>query len=148
MEPHKPVLIIIAGPNGSGKTTITKNVLRHEWVQGCVYINPDDIANEKFGDWNSPEAVKDAAIYATEWREQLMKEKKSMIFETVFSAEDKVDFVKRAKDAGYFIRVFFISTADPAINAKRITKRYLEGGHEVPIPKIISRYKKSILNCE
>lgn len=27
---HKPVLIVIAGPNGSGKTTITNRVLHHE----------------------------------------------------------------------------------------------------------------------
>ena len=45
----KPVLIIIAGPNGSGKTSITSKILQHEWVESCVYINPDNIANEKFG---------------------------------------------------------------------------------------------------
>ncbi len=34
------------------------------------------------------------------------------------------------------------------INASRIAQRVLEGGHDVPIPKIISRYQKSILNCK
>jgi guanylate kinase len=29
---HKPVLIVIAGPNGSGKTTITSRILQHEWL--------------------------------------------------------------------------------------------------------------------
>jgi GTPase SAR1 family protein len=29
----KPTLIIIAGPNGSGKTSITSKILKHEWVQ-------------------------------------------------------------------------------------------------------------------
>jgi predicted ABC-type ATPase len=42
----KPVLIIIAGPNGSGKTSITSKILQHEWVESCLYINPDNIANE------------------------------------------------------------------------------------------------------
>ena len=115
MEQHKPVLIIIAGPNGSGKTTITKKVLRHEWLEDCVYINPDNIAKEVFGDWNSADAVLNAAKYATELREKLLEEKKSMIFETVLSAEDKVDFMRRAKDAGFFIRLFFISTKNPTI---------------------------------
>lgn len=42
----KPVLIIIAGPNGFGKTSITSKILQHEWVESCLYINPDNIANE------------------------------------------------------------------------------------------------------
>ena len=58
----KPTLIVIAGPNGSGKTSITHKILHHEWLQDCVYINPDDIAKEIFGDWNAPEAVMKAAI--------------------------------------------------------------------------------------
>lgn len=39
---RKPELIVIAGPNGSGKTSITKKFLYHEWAVGTVYINPDD----------------------------------------------------------------------------------------------------------
>lgn len=74
--------------------------------------------------------------------------KKSFVFETVFSAPDKIDFVLRAKKAGFFIRIFFIATTDPAINASRIAKRVMKGGHDVPIAKIISRYYKSIRNCK
>ena len=36
----------------------------------------------------------------------------------------------------------------PTINAKRVAQRVLDGGHDVPIPKIISRYDKSIANCK
>ena len=51
--PHRPVLIVIAGPNGSGKTTITSKILRHEWLEDAVYVNPDQVAQDKYGDWNS-----------------------------------------------------------------------------------------------
>lgn len=101
---EKPRLIIVAGPNGSGKTTITEKLLMHEWMDGCVYINPDLIARDDFGDWNS-------------------------------------------RDAGYFIRLFFICTNDPSINAQRVAQRVMQNGHDVPISKIISRYYKSIENC-
>ena len=63
------------------------------------------------------------------------------------SAPDKVDYILRAKEAGFFIRLFFVSTESPTINAKRVANRVLNGGHDVPIPKIISRYDKSIANC-
>ena len=145
---HRPVLIVIAGPNGSGKTTITSRILHHEWLENSVYINPDQVAQERFGDWNSAEAVRQAAVYCADWRERCLVDRQSMIFETVFSADDKLDFIRRAKQAGFFIRLFFVCTESPMINAARIAGRVMKGGHDVPIAKIISRYQKSIINCK
>jgi len=144
---HRPVLIVIAGPNGSGKTSVTSKILHHEWLEDSEYINPDNVARDVFGDWNDREAVLKAANYCNEWRERCLTEKKSHIFETVMSAIDKVDYILRAKEAGFFVRLFFVSTDSPTINAKRVAKRVLNGGHDVPITKIISRYDKSIANC-
>ena len=145
---HKPVLIVIAGPNGSGKTSVTSKILKHEWMEDAVYINPDLVAQERFGDWNSPEAIRKAVVYCQDWREQCLAERKSLIFETVLSADDKIDFIERAKEAGFFVRLFFVCTESPTINAARIAQRVIKGGHDVPITKIISRYQKSILNCK
>lgn len=145
---HRPLLIVIAGPNGSGKTSVTSQLLKSEWVEDALYINPDIIAQEKFGDWNNREAIINAAKYCEHLREKCLVEKKSFVFETVMSAKDKVDFLQRAKEAGFFIRVFFIATVSPSINAYRIAERVIKGGHDVPIAKIVSRYTKSILNCQ
>lgn len=147
-EGRKPVLIVIAGPNGSGKTSVTSKILQHEWMEDSVYINPDIVAQEKFGDWNSMDAIKKAVVYCEEWREKCLAERKSLIFETVLSAKDKIDYIERAKTAGFFIRLFFVCTKSPAINASRIAQRVMKGGHDVPITKVISRYQKSILNCK
>jgi predicted ABC-type ATPase len=144
---NKPKLIVIAGPNGSGKTSVTSQILKHAWVEDCLYINPDNIAQEQFGDWNSPEAVLQAAQFATTQRENCVKNSQNFIFETVFSAFDKVDFLQQAKEAGFFIRLFFVCTNHPAINAGRIAHRVMEGGHDVPISKIVNRYYKSINNA-
>jgi predicted ABC-type ATPase len=146
---HNPVIVVIAGPNGSGKTSLTQDLRLHEWVtgEGCVYVNPDDIAQNVYGDWNSKEATMNAANEADRIREDCLKQGHSLVFETVMSAENKVDFLLRAKAAGYFIRLFFISTDSPTINAARVAQRVTEGGHTVPIEKIINRYSKSIVNC-
>jgi len=112
-----------------------------------VYINPDFIARDIFGDWNSREMVLKAAQYAEIQREKCLENHNSLIFETVLSAPDKIDFIQRAKQQDYFIRLFFIGTDNPQINALRIAQRVMHGGHDVPIQKIISRYYKSIANC-
>jgi predicted ABC-type ATPase len=41
-----PVLLVIAGPNGSGKTTVTVQLRRDRWSEGVEYLNPDDIAKD------------------------------------------------------------------------------------------------------
>ena len=140
---EKPKLLIIAGPNGSGKTSVTGKILKHEWIEGCEYINPDNIAKDVFGDWNSTDAVMKAACHA----EKCIANGRSLLFETVLSAPDKISFIQRAKQKDYFIRLFFIGTDNPQINASRIAKRVMKGGHDVPISKIVSRYYKSIANC-
>ena len=116
-------------------------------MQGCEYINPDNIARDEFGDWNSLDAVLKAANLAAERRENCLRQGTDLAFETVLSSPDKVDFVLRAAQAGFFVRLFFVGTRDATINAARIARRVMEGGHEVPIGKIISRYGKSIANC-
>ncbi len=140
-------MIVIAGPNGSGKTSVTSKILHHKWLEDSEYINPDNVARDIFGNWNDRDSILKAANYCNEWREKCLIEKKSHIFETVMSAADKVDYILRAKNAGFFVRLFFVSTESPTINAKRVAKRVIDGGHDVPIPKIISRYDKSIGNC-
>ena len=85
-EEHAPLLIVVAGPNGSGKTTITSEVLASEWLEDAVYINPDNVAQNKFGDWNSPDAVRQAALFCEKWREDCLVHGESLIFETVMSA--------------------------------------------------------------
>jgi predicted ABC-type ATPase len=88
-----------------------------------------------------------AAQRATEIREHCLEHGRSLAFETVLSAPDKLDFIRRAREAGFFIRLFFVGTDDPSINAKRVAMRVMEGGHDVPIPKIIARYTRSLAYC-
>lgn len=144
---ERPRLLIVAGPNGAGKTTITDAGLAHQWFDGCEYLNPDLIAQQELGDWNDPQAVLKAAQLATERREACLRDGRSLAFETVFSSLDKIAFVRRAIAAGFFIRLFFVGTDGPHINAARVARRMLEGGHEVPIRKILDRWSRSIANC-
>jgi predicted ABC-type ATPase len=137
---------VVAGPNGSGKTTVTEAGLRHEWFDGCEYVNPDAIA-QGFGSWNDPDLVIRAAHEAERRRNACLAESRSLAFETVFSAPDKPEFVARAIELGYFVRLFFVSTNDPALNVARVAQRVALGGHSVPPDKIAKRWSRSISNC-
>jgi len=143
----RPRLLVVAGPNGAGKTTITERGLAHEWFHDCEYVNPDAIAQDELGDWNDPATVLRAAQLATERREACLREGRSLAFETVFSAPDKPEFVRRALALSYFVRIFFVGTDRPEINAARVARRVIQGGHEVPIRKIIDRWGHSIANA-
>jgi predicted ABC-type ATPase len=137
---------VIAGPNGAGKTTVTVRLRHDHWSDSVEYLNPDEIAQARFGSWNDPAAVISAAEWAAARREELLGARAGIAFETVFSTDEKVEFLARAKDSGYFVRVFFIGTQDPTINAARVATRVMKGGHTVPIEKIISRFERSMDN--
>ncbi len=70
----KPVLLVVAGPNGSGKTTVTVRLRAERWSEGVEYLNPDEVARDRFGDWNSPEAVLSAAQWTADRREKLLSD--------------------------------------------------------------------------
>lgn len=116
-------------------------------MSGCVYINPDIIAQEEYPDWKSTDSIIKAANKARELREKCLAQKTSIAFETVFSTPEKLRFVQHAKEQGFFVRLFFICTNDPSINAQRVAMRIMAGGHDVPIPKIINRYYRSVAYC-
>ena len=79
-------------------------------------------------------------------REELLADKISFTMETVFSHQNKVQFMQRAKDAGYKVYLYFVSTHNPEINIKRVEGRVAAGGHDVPKNKIVERYERTMNN--
>ena len=129
----KPEIIVFAGPNGSGKTTITKlaNVIE-------PYINADDIKRTTHC------SDLEAAQQADKMRNELVDKHISFTFETVLSTDRNLKLLERAKAEGYFIRCIYILTSTPEINIHRVESRALMGGHSVPEDKIISRYYRAL----
>lgn len=67
-------------------------------------------------------------------------------YETVLSHPSKVDFLETAKNNGWLVYLYFISTVDSHINCDRVKERALGGKHDVPPEKIQSRYPRSLEN--
>ena len=85
-----------------------------------------------------------AQVLARYLREQLLAQKISFSFETVFSHPSNIEIMRRAAAAGYNVYLYFVSTESPAINKYRVQLRVKKGGHDVPEDKIESRYFRSL----
>lgn len=81
-------------------------------------------------------------------RNGLLLVKKDITFtiETVMSHESKLDFMRVARERGFRIYLYYISTSSPEINVGRVATRVIKGGHNVPEDKIKSRYERSLRN--
>lgn len=146
-----PTLTVFAGPNGSGKSTLQGKIVSEKYDLG-PFINADVIELElrfrdadagvpaKADDWYQRAAFDEA----TDQREESLKRGCSFSFETVFSHESKIDFLKRAKAAGYIVRLYFIGTENSRLNVARVSYRVRAGGHNVATQKIIERYRRAL----
>lgn len=77
-------------------------------------------------------------------RKKLLGNCNKFTFETVMSHPSKLDFILRAQEMKYKVYLYFVSLSDPALNQSRVKQRVIEGGHDVPSEKIISRYYKTM----
>ncbi len=128
-----PEVIVFAGPNGSGKTTITKLAKVIE-----PYINADDIKKTVHC------SDLEAAVMAENLREDALAKGIDFTFETVLSTDRNLNLLRRAKEKGYFVRCIYVLTADPSINVSRVRSREEAGGHGVPEERIRVRYEKAL----
>ena len=130
---RKPEVVVFAGPNGSGKSTFTELL-----KPPMDYINADEIKkNLKCTDL-------EAAQLAERQREEHLEQMSEFCFETVLSTERNIKLLQKARQRGYFIRCYYILTADPMINVLRVKSRVEAGGHDVPEDKVVTRYDKAL----
>lgn len=139
-------LFIFAGPNGSGKSTIINAFIKNLGLTDFEYICPDIYARKLFFETQDEDSYKKAFKFAEYKRNRAVAENKNIIIETVNSTTDKFAFYRECKSRGYRITVVFVCTQSYEINISRVAKRKSQGGHDVPIDKIISRFNKSLDN--
>jgi predicted ABC-type ATPase len=138
---RRPVVVALAGPNGAGKTTFYH---AHLQPAGLRFINTDVLARELNLD---PYA---AARLADVIRRQLVEQRESFVFETVFSdpVGDKLAFLKEAAEKGYTVVLCFIGISGPEVSEERVAMRVSQGGHDVPAEKLVARFPRTLANLK
>jgi len=127
---RKPVVLAFAGPNGSGKTTVTRGLP----VFG-TYVNADDLNG-----LTDLEAARQAELL----RNSLLDVGADFSFETVLSTERNLLLLQKAKACGYEVQCIYVLTRDENINVARVRARHAAGGHDVPEDKIRARYHRAL----
>ena len=136
---QRPVLVALAGPNGAGKTTFFHAHLKPAALR---FVNADVLAGELELD---PYA---AAHAADALRRELVRQRESFVFETVFSDPigDKLEFLRDAIRQGYKVVVCFIGISGPEVSEERVAMRVTQGGHDVPADKLQQRFPRTLEN--
>lgn len=135
-------LFILAGANGSGKSTIARALLPSE---GIAYVNPDDIARE-LNPRDLTSARVSAGREALHRIDDLLTRGESFAIESTLSGLAYVKKLEQARQMGYetVLAYVYVDSADVCI--ARIAARVKCGGHPVPDVDVRRRYARSKRN--
>ena len=135
---------IIAGPNGSGKTTFAIKFLP-DYVKCPNFVNADLIAQGL-----SPFSPRSAAIKAGKLVlgqiRKFAETKVDFAFESTLAGKSYINLFKDLNKKGYKLHLFFLCIPNAKLAIARIKDRVAEGGHNVPANDVRRRFKRSICN--
>lgn len=140
----KPLVVVLAGPNGSGKTTAAPRVLRDR-LHVSEFVNADTLARGLSG-FNVESVAFDAGRLMLRRLNQLAEQRADFAFETTLSSRTFVPFLRKLIDSGYRAHLAFFWVPSPELNTFRVADRVRRGGHFIKEEDIRRRYTRSISN--
>lgn len=130
---------IIAGPNGSGKTTFAKEFLSEVKIP---FVNADEIAMKLSGLDVRKVRLTAGKLFFQEIQKHL-SEKRSFALETTLAGNYLVDFIKDIKRKKYYVKLVYILVESIDEALRRIDIRIKKGGHAVPPEDVRRRFGRS-----
>jgi predicted ABC-type ATPase len=137
-------LYILAGCNGAGKTTASKELIPTV-LNAKTFINADEIAFQLSPFHPESVAIQAGRIMLTQIQE-LLSHGESFTFETTLSAKSYTSIIRKAKNLGYEVTLIFMWLNSFELAIERVATRVLEGGHHIPTETIKRRHKAGIQN--
>lgn len=138
------VIKIIAGPNGSGKTTFAESFVVGDKAS-IPFLNPDLIA-AGFGPADPEKSSFQAGrVLLTDIKSKIQKGE-SFAFESTLSGLTYATLLAEAKRQGYKIVIYFLFLNKIKLNISRIKKRVAQGGHHIPSKTVKRRHLRCFDN--
>lgn len=139
-----PHVIIIAGPNGSGKTTTAPEILR-DTLNVVDYVNADVIAQGLRAFQPEKAAIQAGRIMLKQIK-FLANEASNFAFETTLASRTFAHLITELKKAGYHFHLIFLWLKTVNLAISRVAERVKMGGHSIPEETIRRRYEAGLNN--
>lgn len=140
--PDKPQLLIVGGPNGSGKTTVA---MQYAASQGIPYIGADAIAASLVPDDPTSARVEAGRQFIRSIDDSIAS-KCSCVVESTLSGRSFCNRILAASNNGFDVTIVFVFVDSVDVCIARVAERVRKGGHDVPEVDIRRRYVRSIRN--
>ena len=144
MTDLRPSVIVLAGANGSGKSSLAPSLLRGQ-LAVSEFVNADVIAQGLSG--FNPESVALAAGRVMLNRlHELGRQRVSFAFETTLASRTFVPWLSGLIATGYDFHLVFLWLPAPELAVARVADRVRGGGHRVPEETVRRRYRVGLKN--
>jgi predicted ABC-type ATPase len=142
-----PSLWIIAGANGSGKSSAYSKVTI-DAPEGSIWIINPDALSAQVADHEqialNPDANLAAVQRIEDWLYASISAYQTVGVETVLSSPKYRNLVSRAHENGFRVRLIYVVLDSVELNVERVRIRVAKGGHDVPEDKIRERRLRSL----
>ena len=145
-SPDPPALWIIAGANGSGKSTAYERSDIDAPSGGVWFINPDALAKrivDHEGLPLNPDANLESVRRIERWLFASVDAHQTVGVETVLATDKYRRLVERAHQQGFRVGLIYVFLNNAELNVARVRDRVAKGGHDVPEASIRSRRSRS-----
>jgi predicted ABC-type ATPase len=140
----RPVLYVLAGVNGAGKSSIGGHLLERD---GLTWFNPDTFAREL----QAATGCEQEAANAHAWQEGMRRLDEALekgwnhAFETTLGGNTVASKILQATQT-HDVLIWFCGLSSPELHIARVKARVAAGGHSIPEEKIRERYPHAQIN--
>lgn len=148
-----PVLIIIAGSNGSGKSTYSLDIINNKhYPKEVLHFDGDKVFKEEYEKLDDSEYIEQYAKKFTQDRFEALKKQCKQLkiyfaYETNFNNNPQ-DIIQEFKASGFRIHIHYICLENILKAEERVTLRYSKGGHFVSKDEIKYRFELGYKNLD
>lgn len=142
---RRPVLFVLAGVNGAGKSSIGGEILR---ARGQNYFNPDEAAR-RIRDELGCASEEANALAWQEGRTRLagsIADRRAFAFETTLGGNTMPRLIREAAASGFDVLVWYAGLQSVECHLARVRARVAAGGHAIPEVRIRERWDTSRRN--